>query len=456
MAGISELSQALQTRRENVDKGGETWSSAPSVSIADASHFKNVQFAKDGPCRSEWVRQNTEEDVTLDALQEVLDKRGSLPQHTPARLEAEDLERCKFLEESLKKMQNQLNEARSHVEQKHEDLNKREADVAALEQHLRSEEAKRKELEEELRNYPRPDWLRSVEGSLNVAITGNSGVGKSLLINKLRKVQPGELSWAPTGVKETTMAPTMYIFPGKERFRLWDLPGADTTNFPRETYIRNMGLRYFDSVLIVTATRFTTMELDLMRELEHHAIPYCMVRTKIDIDVWNNKCDNAANEDSTLLAIRREYAESKIKLYCVSSRDPDKYDMPILLREAFPMLRRELNPNAPCYVPGWLDEAWTLTVSLSPILASIQGQWIDAHDGCVYTINANETHITLVDGQTAVVTLREDNSGVLWTGGGENMWRLDLAAATKGRNEAILRWSPMDLKLKPLVWYWLG
>ena len=32
-------------------------------------------------------------------------------------------------------------------------------------------------------------------------------VGKSLLINKMRRLKPGAAEWAPTGVKETTLRP---------------------------------------------------------------------------------------------------------------------------------------------------------------------------------------------------------------------------------------------------------
>ena len=32
-------------------------------------------------------------------------------------------------------------------------------------------------------------------------------VGKSLLINKMRRLKPGAAEWAPTGVKETTLSP---------------------------------------------------------------------------------------------------------------------------------------------------------------------------------------------------------------------------------------------------------
>eukprot|EP00435_Cladocopium_sp_Y103_P073455 s37_g43.t1 len=59
-------------------------------------------------------------------------------------------------------------------------------------------------------------------------------VGKSLLINKMRRLKPGAAEWAPTGVKETTLRPMMYTFPGIDKVRLWDLPGAGTPGFPKE------------------------------------------------------------------------------------------------------------------------------------------------------------------------------------------------------------------------------
>ena len=47
---------------------------------------------------------------------------------------------------------------------------------------------------------------------------------------------------------------------------MWDLPGAGTEAFPRETYISQMGLRYFDMVLLVTAHRFTQMEKEITED----------------------------------------------------------------------------------------------------------------------------------------------------------------------------------------------
>ena len=61
---------------------------------------------------------------------------------------------------------------------------------------------------------PRPDYLKesSASGSIMLAITGASGVGKSSMVNALRGVRDTDGDAAETGVKETTMQPQMYSF----------------------------------------------------------------------------------------------------------------------------------------------------------------------------------------------------------------------------------------------------
>ena len=146
---------------------------------------------------------------------------------------------------------------RNQLGSQKEELARREAELRAAQQAL---EAKPLSVD-----YPVPEWLTNSSGTLNVAVVGTSGVGKSLLINKMRRLKPGAQGWAPTGVKETTLRPTAYCFPGIDRVRLWDLPGAGTPGFPKESYLQTMGLRSFDSVLIVTANRFTSTDV-MLRE----------------------------------------------------------------------------------------------------------------------------------------------------------------------------------------------
>jgi len=66
---------------------------------------------------------------------------------------------------------------------------------------------------------------------------------------------------------------------------LWDLPGVGTPKFPQATYVKSMGIRHFDMVVLMTATRFTEAELLLLEELKRWKVPYFLVRNKADVDV---------------------------------------------------------------------------------------------------------------------------------------------------------------------------
>eukprot|EP00439_Symbiodinium_sp_Y106_P023116 s6525_g2.t2 len=228
------------------------------------------------------------------------------------------------LQEQFSKEREQLGAEKEEVRAKAKDLERREAELEA------EREAQRKR-EEARRNYPQPAWLEKVEDCINIAVVGNSGVGKSLLINRLRKLRPQAEGWAAVGVNETTRVPTMYPYPNHPLVRLWDLPGAGTAAVPAETYLQDMGLRYFDEVVVVTAGRFTEMEEALRGELERHGVPYRMVRTKVDQDIANNKEDNFVEKQETLKQIREDLEKThKVEttsLYLVSSRDQDDFDM---------------------------------------------------------------------------------------------------------------------------------
>merc|ERR1719162_1755788 len=170
--------------------------------------------------------------------------------------------------------------------------------------------------------------------------------------------------------------------------------------------VGGMGLRYFDTVLIVTAGRFTSMEIRLKEELEKHQVPFFMVRTKVDIDCWNNKEDNSVEKDETLEQIRDDMKNTHgiPDPYLVSSRDPEKYDMPKLMADLFPGLKRQLDPSAPAYSPEW-GQAWAMPDAYSEVLSGIQGRWNDGYR-TRYLIQGYHSHVTLREGQSAVLTLR--------------------------------------------------
>lgn len=453
MAG--ELVGTLLNRRSAVEKSGETWESSPTASSADASHYRGLALG--AVPAEEWLRnragEEEEEDLLQDALKDMLETRGPRPEHAPSQLTVEEAARLESLQKSLADLQRELAEQKHEIGSAREDLAKRESEIRAREQLVESQ-WQRKQAQEQ---YPQPAWLESLDGTMNVAVVGNSGVGKSLLINKLRRLRPGAQHWAPVGVNETTMHAKMYTFPGIARVRIWDLPGAGTKNFPQETYIQTMGLRYFDSVLIVTAGRFTEMEIKLQSELETHRVPFFMVRSKVDIDVWNNKTDNHESEDATLQEIRDAFVQHGVACpYLVSSRHTEMYDMRSLVCDAFPGLDKHMDaiefmfPTAETK-GGW-NEPWALPAPLlSPVVDGIQGQWMDMNDGTRWLVDGNDAHVTLADQRTGVVHLVVHNDGRVSC---IDDWHIDLESVKRAKESCELRWTPSDLSLKPLVWRW--
>eukprot|EP00747_Dinoflagellata_sp_TGD_P021404 gnl/TRDRNA2_/TRDRNA2_128466_c0_seq2.p1 gnl/TRDRNA2_/TRDRNA2_128466_c0~~gnl/TRDRNA2_/TRDRNA2_128466_c0_seq2.p1 ORF type:complete len:356 (+),score=75.22 gnl/TRDRNA2_/TRDRNA2_128466_c0_seq2:121-1188(+) len=285
-----ELMRALVKRKARSEVGATTFESVPTESTADAaSHLEGLTF--NAPPATEWLGQFAMplEDRTAEYLAEELEARAPVPEHAPRAFSTEEVSRIQSLAKAVADMQQTLHKERDSLSGQKEELARRAAEVRTKELALEEEYERQRRLEEAARNYPRPDWLQRAEGTMNIGIVGNAGVGKSLLINRLRGVQPKQEGWAEVGVIETTDVVSMYAFPGERRVRLWDFPGAGTERFPLDDYIARMGLRYLDKVLITTAGRFTETEIKLREELERHGVPYLIVRTKIDVDIFNNK-----------------------------------------------------------------------------------------------------------------------------------------------------------------------
>uniref|UniRef100_A0A7S0A0E9 IRG-type G domain-containing protein n=1 Tax=Pyrodinium bahamense TaxID=73915 RepID=A0A7S0A0E9_9DINO len=173
------------------------------------------------------------------------------------------------------------------------------------------------------------DFARTV----NIAVAGNSGVGKSLLVNTLRGVNSNDPTWAPVGVTETTREPTWYEFPGQPKARLWDMEGAGG-HCSWDNYMGSVGLWYFDLVLVLCSSRVTECDMDIVRELESKSIPFFFVRTKLDEDVKNNRADYDMTAEETAESIRCTLQSSRItNPYLINARRADQHDFPRLIRD---------------------------------------------------------------------------------------------------------------------------
>ena len=164
--------------------------------------------------------------------------------------------------------------------------------------------------------------------TVNIAISGQSGAGKSSLINAIvgRKV-------ADVGITETTLDIKKYISNG---IHFSDLPGCGTEKFPVKTYIENCNLENFDAVIVVTANRFFENDIWLIKEMIRIGRPVYVVRTKMDLSITDGLHDDNLNEYEVFEKVKNDIKSNigniQIKgIYLTSSREPQKMDLSKLL-----------------------------------------------------------------------------------------------------------------------------
>ncbi|CAB3997456.1 interferon-inducible GTPase 5-like [Paramuricea clavata] len=170
---------------------------------------------------------------------------------------------------------------------------------------------------------------------INLAILGNSGVGKSSFINAIRGVDDGDKEQAAeTGVTEKTKTPASYGHPTNLNIRFWDLPGIGTPDYPNlPTFCQKVHIEKYDTFLIITAKRFTEYDLQLAKKVESMGKSFFFVRTKIDNDRRSELRKKGFNEEKMLKKIRddcvenlRNFSFGEEKIFLVSNHNPAKWD----------------------------------------------------------------------------------------------------------------------------------
>jgi len=214
---------------------------------------------------------------------------------------------------------------------------------AIVQERLRANMERTRDWLELHRDYPIPDHLKGfvtgidilddADGSaaanrlINIAIIGESGTGKSSLIRELLR-QFGRRSSArgadPHGrplikfESEGTTRPTCYAVPGFDnKVRIWDLPGQGTKGFPASSYLRDMGLKYFDGILIATDGRWKTNDAALLDAIRAAGIWFRIVRTKIDLAVESGAHDHGMSQEIAL-----EEAKASLQAQLVNAANP--------------------------------------------------------------------------------------------------------------------------------------
>jgi GTP-binding protein EngB required for normal cell division len=116
----------------------------------------------------------------------------------------------------------------------------------------------------------------------NFAFVGQSGSGKSSLINAVRGIGDTEPDSATVGEIETTASVKSYWFRNNDYVVLWDLPGAGTTQHPSATYFEDKALFAFDCLIIVSSERLLEVDIQIAVEATKRNVPVFFVRNKFD------------------------------------------------------------------------------------------------------------------------------------------------------------------------------
>nr|NP_001013850.1 interferon inducible GTPase 1B [Mus musculus]AAH20118.1 Interferon-inducible GTPase-like [Mus musculus] len=183
--------------------------------------------------------------------------------------------------------------------------------------------------------------LKEIDSTpLNVAVTGESGSGKSSFINTLRGIGHEEKGAAKTGVMEETMERHPYKHPNMPNVVFWDLPGIGTTKFPPKTYLEKMKFYEYDFFIIISATRFKKNDIDLAKAISMMKKEFYFVRTKVDSDLNNEEDFKPQNFDreKVLQNIRlncvnnfKENGIAEPPIFLVSNKNVCHYDFPVLM-----------------------------------------------------------------------------------------------------------------------------
>uniref|UniRef100_A0A3B4FGJ8 IRG-type G domain-containing protein n=1 Tax=Pundamilia nyererei TaxID=303518 RepID=A0A3B4FGJ8_9CICH len=186
---------------------------------------------------------------------------------------------------------------------------------------------------------------------LNIAITGESGSGKSSFVNSFRGVSDDDEGAAPTGVKQTTSEVTPYPHPNYSNVTLWDLPGIGTTKFPAKKYLKLVGFEKFDFFIIISNTRFTENDVKLAQETQKMKKKFYFVRSKIDNDINAERRKRDFSAERTLTEIRDDCVHSEClqgiespRVFLVSSFKQHWCDFSLLqetLERELPMKKRD-------------------------------------------------------------------------------------------------------------------
>ncbi|XP_070620227.1 interferon-inducible GTPase 5-like [Erythrolamprus reginae] len=170
---------------------------------------------------------------------------------------------------------------------------------------------------------------------VDIAITGDAGVGKSSFVNAFRGVSDDDEEAAEVG--KETLEIKAYPHPSFPNIKLWDLPGIGTYKVKAATYLEKVQFGRYDVFIMVISDRFSENAAMLAKEIQRMKKKFYYVRSRVDDTINNEMRRRNFNMEDTLVSIRqccerslKEAAGVSSSVYLISSREVYMYDFPLL------------------------------------------------------------------------------------------------------------------------------
>ena len=159
----------------------------------------------------------------------------------------------------------------------------------------------------------------------------------NILRNIYYRLKEEDANSAKTGAVETTKEPKGYPFCENSKITLWDLPGLGAPDIPNvDTYYSKAKLAEYDVFVIMCAARFTNGDKELAKKLKSMDKTFFFVRSKIDLDILNEKTKLAFREKKLLEEMRQDCCMgvkevmkemiNKKDIYLISNKHKNRWD----------------------------------------------------------------------------------------------------------------------------------
>eukprot|EP00091_Calanus_sinicus_P007338 TRINITY_DN18346_c0_g1_i1.p1 TRINITY_DN18346_c0_g1~~TRINITY_DN18346_c0_g1_i1.p1 ORF type:complete len:167 (-),score=45.83 TRINITY_DN18346_c0_g1_i1:2-469(-) len=126
--------------------------------------------------------------------------------------------------------------------------------------------------------------------TVNIAVVGRSGSGKSTWVNMFRGItDKKDPLYAETSRRSTecTTHVSSYAFKDNKNLKLWDIPGAGTARFPVESYTKDTNMKLYDAFVFLTKSRFMDIDVEVAKLIGKTKKPCYFARTHMDTDMQN-------------------------------------------------------------------------------------------------------------------------------------------------------------------------